>query len=57
MHDQAMDRMINFVCNDVVDPGSKEPEYKVAAVTIKKVSGPKDVAEKYIISDINDSYS
>lgn len=57
MHDQAIDRMVNFVCNDAVDPGSKEPEFKVAAVQIKRVSGPKDVAEKYIISDINASFS
>ncbi|MGD9809033.1 MAG: molybdopterin oxidoreductase family protein [Deferribacterales bacterium] len=56
-HDQAMDRMINFVCNDAVDPGSKEPEFKIAAVQIKRVSGPKDVSEKYIISDINASFS
>ena len=56
-HDQAMDRMINFVCNDAVDPGSKEPEFKIAAVQIKRVSGPKDVADKYIISDINASFS
>ncbi len=52
-HDQAMARMINFVCNDVVDPDSKEPEYKVAAVRINKISGPKDVADKYIISNVN----
>lgn len=56
-HDQAMDRMINFVCNDAVDEGSKEPEFKIAAVRIKKISGPKNVAEKYIISDINSKYS
>lgn len=56
-HDQAMPRMINFVCNDAVDAGSKEPEFKIAAVQIKRVSGPKDVADKYIISDINSSYS
>ncbi|MGE4317410.1 MAG: molybdopterin oxidoreductase family protein [Deferribacterales bacterium] len=56
-HDQAMDRMINFVCNDAVDEGSKEPEFKIAAVKIKKVSGPKNVAEKYIISDINSKFS
>ncbi|ADD66892.1 molybdopterin oxidoreductase [Denitrovibrio acetiphilus DSM 12809] len=56
-HDQAMDRMINFVCNDAVDPGSKEPEFKIAAVKIKRISGPKDVADKYIVSDINSSFS
>ena len=27
---------INVLCNDVFDPGSKEPEYKVAAVKITK---------------------
>lgn len=56
MHDQQMDRMINFVCNDAVDPGSKEPEFKIAAVQIKKISGPVNVADKYIISDINSSF-
>jgi len=56
-HDQAMDRMINFVCNDAVDPGSKEPEFKIAAVKIKRVSGPKDVADKTVITDINSTFS
>lgn len=55
--DQKMSRMINFVCNDAFDPGSKQPEFKIAAVKMKKVSGPKDVADKYIISDINSSFS
>ncbi len=27
---------INVLCNDVFDPGSKEPEYKVAAVKVTK---------------------
>lgn len=56
-HDQAMKRMINFVCNDAVDEGSKEPEFKIAAVKIKKLSGPKNVAESYVIHDINSKYS
>lgn len=56
MHDQAMARMVNFICNDEVDPGSFEPEYKVAAVRIERVGGPRDVAEKYIISDVNSSF-
>ncbi|WP_022851436.1 molybdopterin oxidoreductase family protein [Limisalsivibrio acetivorans] len=56
-HDQVMERMINFVCNDVVDPGSKEPEFKIAAVKIKRVSGPKDVADKFYISDVNSTYA
>ncbi len=55
-HDQALARMINFICNDAVDPGSKEPEYKVAAVKIERVGGPRDVADKYIISDINQPF-
>jgi len=53
MHDQKYERMVNFVCNDAVDPGSFEPEYKVAAVRIKRLSGPKDVADKFVISDVN----
>lgn len=56
MHDQFIDRMVNFVCNDAVDPGSFEPEYKVAAVKIKKVSGPVKLKDKYIISDINEPF-
>jgi nitrate reductase NapA len=56
-HDQAFIRMINFVCNDAVDEVSFEPEFKIAAVKIKKVSGPKNVAEKFIIRDINSKYS
>lgn len=56
-HDQAIIRMINFVCNDAVDDISFEPEFKVAAVKLKKVSGPKNVAEKVIVSDINSKFS
>ncbi len=40
-HDMYSDRMINRVTNDVWDPGSKEPEFKICACRIKKVSGPK----------------
>jgi nitrate reductase NapA len=54
--DQSFDRMINFVTIDAVDEGSKQPEYKIAAVKIKKVGGPKDVREQYIISDINSKF-
>lgn len=56
-HDQAFDRMINFVCNDAVDPGSKEPEFKIAAVRIQRVSGPVKIEDKVVISDINSKYS
>lgn len=35
-HDQVEERMINYVLLDAFDPGSKQPEYKVCAVTIKK---------------------
>lgn len=56
MHDQHIDRMVNFVCNDAVDPGSFEPEYKVAAVKIRKVSGPVKLKDKYIISDVNEKF-
>ncbi len=40
-HDQDEDRMINRVTKDAFDPGSKEPEFKICACRIKKVSGPK----------------
>lgn len=35
-HDQVMERMINRVLLDAFDAGSKQPEYKVCAVNIKK---------------------
>ena len=56
MHDQKRERMVNFVCNDAVDGASKEPEYKIAAVKLRKVSGPVDVAEKYSVTDMNDKF-
>ncbi len=31
------DKPINVLCSDIFDPGSKEPEYKVAAARIRKV--------------------
>jgi len=40
-HDQEASRMINKVTKDAFDPGSKEPEFKICAVQIKRVSGPK----------------
>ena len=40
-HDQEASRMINKVTKDAFDPGSKEPEFKICAVRIKRVSGPK----------------
>ncbi|WP_457574273.1 molybdopterin oxidoreductase family protein [Desulfolithobacter sp.] len=39
-HDQHPDRMINKVTKDAYDPGSKEPEFKICAVKVKRVSGP-----------------
>lgn len=55
-HDQSFDRMINFVCNDAVDEGSKEPEFKIAAVKIKRVSGPIKIQDKFVIDDVNSIY-
>lgn len=55
-HDQSFDRMINFVCNDAVDEGSKEPEFKIAAVKIKRLSGPVKIQDKFVISDVNSIY-
>lgn len=40
-HDQDQERMINKVTKDAIDPGSKEPEFKICAVQVKRVSGPK----------------
>ncbi len=40
-HDQAATRMINKVTKDAYDPGSKEPEFKICACRIKRVSGPE----------------
>ncbi|BCO09610.1 nitrate reductase catalytic subunit [Desulfolithobacter dissulfuricans] len=39
-HDQHPERMINKVTKDAIDPGSKEPEFKICAVKVKRVSGP-----------------
>jgi nitrate reductase NapA len=56
MHDQKRERMVNFVCNDAVDGASKEPEYKIAAVKLRRVSGPVDVAEQYTVNDLNEKF-
>jgi nitrate reductase NapA len=48
-HDQHPDRMINKVTKDAFDPGSKEPEFKICAVKVKKVSGPKPL-KPFIVS-------
>jgi nitrate reductase (cytochrome) len=40
-HDMHPDRMINKVTKDAFDPGSKEPEFKICACKIKRVSGPQ----------------
>jgi len=37
MHDDAVERLVNIVTNDAVDPISAQPEYKIAAVKIEKV--------------------
>ena len=50
MHDQKADRMVNFICSDIVDPKSAEPDYKVSAVKITKVSGPKKIDGRYLVS-------
>lgn len=38
-HDPVMERMINRVLLDAFDAGSKQPEYKVCAVNIRKHAG------------------
>jgi nitrate reductase NapA len=40
-HDMDEERMINKVTMDAFDPGSKEPEFKISACRIRRVSGPK----------------
>ncbi len=40
-HDQEASRMINKVTRDAFDPGSKEPEFKICAVQVRKASGPR----------------
>ncbi len=47
-HDMDEDRMINRVTKDAYDPGSKEPEFKICACRIEKVSGPKPL-KPYIV--------
>jgi nitrate reductase NapA len=39
-HDMHSDRMINKVTKDAYDPGSKEPEFKICACKVKRISGP-----------------
>jgi len=48
-HDMDEDRMINRVTKDAFDPGSKEPEFKICACRIKKVSGPKPL-KPYLVT-------
>lgn len=50
MHDQYSDRMVNFICSDVVDPGSAEPDYKVSAVKITKVGNPANIPGKFVVT-------
>ncbi|MBA2849017.1 molybdopterin-dependent oxidoreductase [Thermosulfuriphilus ammonigenes] len=40
-YDQHEDRLINKVTKDAFDPGSKEPEFKICACRIRRVSGPR----------------
>jgi nitrate reductase NapA len=48
-HDMHDDRMINKVTKDAFDPGSKEPEFKICACKIKRVSGPVPL-KPYIVT-------
>ena len=40
-HDQHPDRLINKLTTDAVDAASKEPEFKICAVQVKRLSGPQ----------------
>jgi len=44
-YDQDKKRMINFVTIDAFDPGSKQPEFKICAVRVKRYSGPKPLKQ------------
>ena len=48
-HDMHEDRMINKVVKDSYDPGSKEPEFKICAVRIKRLGGPRPL-KPYVTS-------
>ena len=47
-HDQHPDRLINKVTIDAVDAASKEPEFKICAVQVKRLSGP-EALKPYIV--------
>ncbi|MEN8140698.1 MAG: molybdopterin oxidoreductase family protein [Thermodesulfobacteriota bacterium] len=47
-HDQHPDRLINLVTKDAFDPASKEPEFKICACRLKRLSGPKPL-KPYIV--------
>jgi nitrate reductase (cytochrome) len=51
--DQDWSRMVNRVTIDAFDPGSKQPEFKICAVKLEKIGGPKDVADMTIISSLD----
>lgn len=42
-HDMHKNRLINKVTIDAFDQGSKQPEFKICAAKIKRVSGPKPI--------------
>ncbi len=54
--DQEWDRMINRVTIDAFDEGSKQPEFKICAVKLERVSDPKDVADMRVIHDVNEPF-
>lgn len=51
--DQDWARMINRVTIDAFDAGSKQPEFKICAAKIERVGDPKDVADMFIISNVD----
>lgn len=48
-HDMKEDRMINKVTKDAYDPASKEPEFKICACRIRRVSGPRSLTP-YVVN-------
>jgi nitrate reductase NapA len=54
--DQDWERMINRVTIDAFDEGSKQPEFKICAVRLERVSDPRDVADMRVIHDLNEAF-
>jgi len=54
--DQDWERMINRVTIDAFDDGSKQPEFKICAVKLERMSDPRDVADMRVIHDLDEAF-